>query len=79
MALPRIRGIGVTVVAAIAVSAAVAAPAIASPGLAPGISTYKTWRKGVYYLASSFKRVAGPAAQLRQQAQGRLTPHRPLW
>lgn len=54
MALPRIRGIGVPVVAAIAVSTAVAAPAIATPGLAPGISTYKTWRKGVYYLASSF-------------------------
>ena len=43
MALTGIRRIGLPVVAAIAVSAAVAAPAIATPGLASGVGTYKTW------------------------------------
>lgn len=43
MALTRIRRIGLPVVAAIAVSAAVAAPAIATPGAASGIGTFKTW------------------------------------
>jgi hypothetical protein len=43
MALTRFRRIGLPLVAAIAVSAAVAAPAIATPGLVSGIGTYKTW------------------------------------
>jgi hypothetical protein len=43
MALTRFSRIGLPLVAAIAVSAAVAAPAIAVPGLASRIGTYKTW------------------------------------
>lgn len=44
MALTRLRRIGLPLVAAIAVSAA-AAPAIAAPGMASGIGTYKTWKE----------------------------------
>jgi len=43
MALTRITRIGLPLVAAIAVSAAAAAPAIATPLAASGIGTYKTW------------------------------------
>src|SRR5580700_1032803 len=43
MALTGIRRIRLPVVAAIAVSAAVAAPALTTPGLASGVVTYKAW------------------------------------
>lgn len=45
MPLTRIRRIGLPLVAAIAVSAAVAAPAIAAPGSPSGTGTFKTWSK----------------------------------
>jgi hypothetical protein len=43
MPLTHIRRIGLPLVAAIAVSAAVAAPAIATTGVTSGVGTYKTW------------------------------------
>ena len=43
MPLTRIRRIGLPLVAAIAVSAAVAAPAVATPGTLSGVGAYKTW------------------------------------
>jgi hypothetical protein len=45
MPLTRIRRIGLPLVAAIAVSAAVAAPAIAVPSTSAGTGTFKTWSK----------------------------------
>src|ERR1700733_13736171 len=45
MPLTRIRRIGLPLVAAIGVSAAVAAPAIAAPSMSAGTGTYKTWSK----------------------------------
>jgi hypothetical protein len=43
MPLTRIRRIGLPLAAAIAVSAAVAAPAIAATGTPSGVGSYKTW------------------------------------
>lgn len=45
MSATHIKRIGLPLVAAIAVSAAVAAPAVASSGLSAGTGTYKTWTK----------------------------------
>jgi hypothetical protein len=45
MPLTHIRRIGLPLVAAIAVCAAVAAPAIAMAGTPSGVGTYKTWAK----------------------------------
>jgi hypothetical protein len=53
MPLTHIRRIGLPLVAAIAVSAAVAAPAVAMAGTPTGIGTYKTWAEAQH--AAGFK------------------------
>ena len=45
MSLNRLSRIGLPIVAAIAVSAAVAAPALATPGSSLGSGTFTTWQK----------------------------------